>query len=361
MAILRLDRLGPGAAALLRALGAPPGAALVGGAIRDVVLRRTEADPSRDIDIAVPSGALELARRCAERLRGTCVVLDAERGAARVIADGGLTLDLTDFRGPSLEADLAARDFTVDALAVPLGMLVTRGRGDARHRAAAAAPLRRARALPARGGRVRPAARPPGRAGPVWRGAGRARGRAARRRRAAGSGPEAGRAAARRQQARDATAHRRARAVLRARRDRRAPRPRARRAPAAARARDRGRRAPRASSPAADAPGPRRGHHAAGALPLLPRPARGHARSLVARARRRGRGHRRLAARHLASRGRRARALRRLERAARGGDAAGAPARRGRDGALLAGTWTPGRLVARTGARSAGPGARAQP
>ncbi len=128
MAILRLDRLGPGAAALLRALGAPPGAALVGGAIRDVVLRRTEADPSRDIDVAVPSGALELARRCAERLRGTCVVLDAERGAARVIADGGLTLDLTDFRGPSLEADLAARDFTVDALAVPLGMLVTRGR-----------------------------------------------------------------------------------------------------------------------------------------------------------------------------------------------------------------------------------------
>src|SRR3989442_11741074 len=128
MAILRLDRLGPGAAALLRALGAPPGAALVGGAIRDVVLRRTEADPSRDIDVAVPSGALELARRCAERLRGTCVVLDAERGAARVIADGGLTLDLTDFRGPSLEADLAARDFTVDALAVPLGTLVTRGR-----------------------------------------------------------------------------------------------------------------------------------------------------------------------------------------------------------------------------------------
>src|SRR5437016_6304553 len=124
MAIFRLDRLGPGAAALLRVLGAPPGAALVGGAVRDTVLGRVVAD----VDVAVPSGALDLARRCAERLRGTCVVLDAERGAARVIADGGLTLDLTDFRGPSLEADLAARDFTVDALAVPLGMLVTRGR-----------------------------------------------------------------------------------------------------------------------------------------------------------------------------------------------------------------------------------------
>src|SRR6267143_2628772 len=122
MAILRLHRLGPGAAALLRVLGAPPGAALVGGAVRDTVLGRAVAD----VDVAVPSGALDLARRCAERLHGTCVVLDAERGAARVVA-GRLTLDLTDFRAPTLEADLAARDFTVDALAVPLGPLVARG------------------------------------------------------------------------------------------------------------------------------------------------------------------------------------------------------------------------------------------
>ena len=124
MAILRLDRLGPAAAALLRVLGAPPGAALVGGAVRDTVLGRAVAD----VDVAVPSGALDLARRCAERLGGTCVVLDAERGAARVVTDGGLTLDLTDFRAPSLEGDLAARDFTVDALAVPLAPLLAQGR-----------------------------------------------------------------------------------------------------------------------------------------------------------------------------------------------------------------------------------------
>src|SRR5438067_2532813 len=56
MAILRLDRLGPAAAALLRVLGAPPGAALVGGAVRDTVLGRVVAD----VDVAVPSGALGL-------------------------------------------------------------------------------------------------------------------------------------------------------------------------------------------------------------------------------------------------------------------------------------------------------------
>ena len=127
MAELRLDRLAPAQAALLRvaadAAGDGRDTVLVGGAIRDVVLRR----PAADVDIAVPSGAIALARRCAERLGGTCVVLDADRGVARVVADGGLTLDVTDFRAPTLEGDLLARDFTIDALAVSLSALVARG------------------------------------------------------------------------------------------------------------------------------------------------------------------------------------------------------------------------------------------
>src|SRR5260370_15672529 len=98
MAILRLDGLGPAAAAVLRVLGAPPGAALVGGAVRDTMLGRAVAD----VDVAVPSGALDLARRCAERLAGTCVVLGAERGAARGATDRRPTLQLTGFRAPSL-------------------------------------------------------------------------------------------------------------------------------------------------------------------------------------------------------------------------------------------------------------------
>src|SRR5207244_2791534 len=40
----------------------------------------------------------------------------------------GVRLDVTDFRGPTLGADLAARDFTVNALAVSVRELVTRGR-----------------------------------------------------------------------------------------------------------------------------------------------------------------------------------------------------------------------------------------
>jgi poly(A) polymerase len=126
VAELRLARLPRALAALLRvaaAVGADRGAVLVGGAVRDVQLGRVPVDA----DLAVPAGAIALARRCAERLGGTAVVLDEERGAARVVVDG-LTLDITDFRAPSLEADLAARDFTVNALAVPLDLLVARGR-----------------------------------------------------------------------------------------------------------------------------------------------------------------------------------------------------------------------------------------
>jgi len=124
---LALARLGPAAGALLRAVqragGRAAGLVLVGGAVRDAVLGR----PVADLDLALPTGALALAERVAQALGATAVVLDAERGAARV-AGPGLQLDFNDFRAPDLAGDLAARDFTVNALAVPLAPLLTAGR-----------------------------------------------------------------------------------------------------------------------------------------------------------------------------------------------------------------------------------------
>lgn len=110
---------------MLRALCAAAGRdvdpVLVGGAIRDAWLARrrgrTTGSHDVDLDVAVPRGALDLAGRLAERLTGTCVVLDARRGAARVVA-GPHRVDITDFRAPTLADDLKGRDFTVDALAV---------------------------------------------------------------------------------------------------------------------------------------------------------------------------------------------------------------------------------------------------
>lgn len=91
---------------------------LVGGAVRDALLER----PVHDWDFCVDRDALRLARAVADALGGAYFPLDVEREAGRVIltdAEGArLELDLTLLRGADLEADLRARDFTVNALAL---------------------------------------------------------------------------------------------------------------------------------------------------------------------------------------------------------------------------------------------------
>ena len=97
---------------------------LVGGAVRQLLA----AEPLGDLDVAVPSGALALGRRLADRLGATFVVLDESRGAGRIVgAEVELPVDLVDFRAPTLEDDLRARDFTVNALAVPLADVLRDG------------------------------------------------------------------------------------------------------------------------------------------------------------------------------------------------------------------------------------------
>jgi putative nucleotidyltransferase with HDIG domain len=131
MAVLRLDRLSRAQQAALRAVlaAAPRRSApvLVGGVVRDAWLARAPSFGSTDLDLAVPVGALELARKVAGRLGGAFVPLDAERGTARVIASG-VRIDVADWRAPTLEADLFARDYTVNALAVPVRRLLREGR-----------------------------------------------------------------------------------------------------------------------------------------------------------------------------------------------------------------------------------------
>ncbi|MBI3321887.1 MAG: HD domain-containing protein [Candidatus Omnitrophica bacterium] len=93
---------------------------LVGGLLRDQLLGR----PLRylNVDLAVPRDALEWCRRLAAELHGTFVPLDQSTGCARVVIAGGarVELDVSDFRGPSLEADLGHRDFTINAVAITL-------------------------------------------------------------------------------------------------------------------------------------------------------------------------------------------------------------------------------------------------
>ena len=93
---------------------------LVGGAVRDMMLNRL----SHDLDFALPSNGISVARRVADALKADFMVLDDERDTGRVIVtetDGTRTfLDFATYRGNSLEDDLRARDFTINAIAYDL-------------------------------------------------------------------------------------------------------------------------------------------------------------------------------------------------------------------------------------------------
>jgi tRNA nucleotidyltransferase/poly(A) polymerase len=88
---------------------------VVGGAVRDELLGR----PLVDLDVACrePERA---AREYARRSGGAPFPLSERHGAWRVALDGDRTVDFTPLRG-GIEGDLATRDFTINAIAVPVG------------------------------------------------------------------------------------------------------------------------------------------------------------------------------------------------------------------------------------------------
>ncbi|MEA5411479.1 hypothetical protein VB737_06855, partial [Synechococcus sp. BA-120 BA3] len=106
----------------------PAGTALVGGAVRDGLLGRLTPRP--DLDLVVPVDAIDLARRLGRQLGGSCVVLDQERSIARLVLQGW-TIDLARCAGEDLAADLTRRDFTANAIALPLEGAASTGPGSA--------------------------------------------------------------------------------------------------------------------------------------------------------------------------------------------------------------------------------------
>ncbi|HLZ69512.1 MAG TPA: HD domain-containing protein [Dehalococcoidia bacterium] len=93
---------------------------LVGGCVRDALLGR----PNHDLDLAVDGDVSAIARRLAGRLGGAAVPLDPEHGTYRVALREPIEdireLDLTRLRAPAIEQDLRLRDFTINAVALPV-------------------------------------------------------------------------------------------------------------------------------------------------------------------------------------------------------------------------------------------------
>jgi poly(A) polymerase len=90
---------------------------LVGGAVRDRLLGRD----TDDVDLAVAGDPAELAQALRRELGGAAFPLGEGFGGWRVVArDKSMHVDLLPLVGGTLETDLAARDFTINAMAEPL-------------------------------------------------------------------------------------------------------------------------------------------------------------------------------------------------------------------------------------------------
>jgi poly(A) polymerase len=90
---------------------------LVGGALRDRLLGR----PTPDLDVVVDGDVRRAARSLGRGAGGASFELSDQFGAWRIVArDRSWQVDITPLQGGSLEADLAARDLTVNAMAEPL-------------------------------------------------------------------------------------------------------------------------------------------------------------------------------------------------------------------------------------------------
>lgn len=99
---------------------------LVGGAIRDALLNRS----NYDYDFVTPGDALKIARQLADDLGAAFFPLDTRRNVARLIIkpsgqfstplDRPIRVDFSKCQGPDLNSDLQGRDFTINAMAMDM-------------------------------------------------------------------------------------------------------------------------------------------------------------------------------------------------------------------------------------------------
>lgn len=93
---------------------------VVGGTVRDAIVGR----PTHDMDFVISGDVRPISRKLADLLGGSFFMLDDERNTARVIYDqqngNRFVLDFATLRAGSIEVDLRARDFTINAMAFDL-------------------------------------------------------------------------------------------------------------------------------------------------------------------------------------------------------------------------------------------------
>ncbi|MBS4015305.1 MAG: CCA tRNA nucleotidyltransferase [Candidatus Latescibacteria bacterium] len=100
---------------ILNGVNKKGGIYLVGGAVRDALLKRTPDD----FDFAVSGSGIAFAQKFAKQTRGAFVLLSQPDDEARVVIDK-TTYDFNGLGKKPLQNDLARRDYTVNAMAIDL-------------------------------------------------------------------------------------------------------------------------------------------------------------------------------------------------------------------------------------------------
>lgn len=94
---------------------------LVGGSIRDLL---EGSDQLFDLDLATSFNPIPVAREYARKTGAGFVILDEERQIVRLVREidenSHLTFDISAFRAASIDEDLLARDFTINAISARL-------------------------------------------------------------------------------------------------------------------------------------------------------------------------------------------------------------------------------------------------
>ena len=92
----------------------PKGSYLVGGYIRDIILRRETEQV--DVDIVVPSNAIEIGKKIAANIGLKSIILDKKREVIRIILNH-IYIDIANQVSSTIEGDLSSRDFSINSIA----------------------------------------------------------------------------------------------------------------------------------------------------------------------------------------------------------------------------------------------------
>ncbi|MBO8231164.1 CCA tRNA nucleotidyltransferase [Prochlorococcus marinus str. MU1402] len=92
----------------------PKGSYLVGGYIRDIILGRDNEEV--DVDIVVPSNAIEIGKKIAENIGSKFIILDEKREVIRIILNH-IYIDIANQVSSTIEGDLCSRDFSINSIA----------------------------------------------------------------------------------------------------------------------------------------------------------------------------------------------------------------------------------------------------